>query len=79
LLATKVKTRFGAAGWACANNEPGPGEGDIAGYFVKERCQKDLGDRTIDPFTSFYRFFGDDGKILVNSTQFEIRRNDTAP
>jgi hypothetical protein len=79
LLGTKVMARFGITGWSCVKDEPGPGEGDIAGYFVKERCQKDLGDRTVDLFTRFYRSFAGSGEEIVNSTWFEIRRNDTAP
>ena len=78
-LGNQVKSRFGSFGWTCVNAEPGPGEGEVAGYFTKERCEKDLGDRTISLFTSFYRAIGDDGEIIVNATQFEIRRSGTAP
>jgi hypothetical protein len=79
VLGTRVKDRFGSFGWACVNDEPGPGEGEVGGIFTKERCRKDLGDRTIEVFTRFYRSVAGGGEEIVNATQFEIRRNDTAP
>ena len=63
----------------CSRTSTPAWEARYSGYFTKERCRTDLGDRTISLFTSFYRFIGDDGKIIVNSTQFEIRRKGTAP
>ena len=74
ILSNRVRYRFGLEGWTCRPEEPGPGESDIGGVFIKERCRKDLGNRVVDMFTQFYRRPGADGEEIVNSTSFEIRR-----
>jgi hypothetical protein len=74
ILSEKVKARFGLDGWDCRNEEPGPGESEIGGLFIKERCRKDLGNRVVDLYTQFYRHYGTGGEEIVNSTSFEIRR-----
>jgi hypothetical protein len=72
VLSRKVKARFGMDGWECVNAEPGDGEAEVGGVFTKERCTTDLGNRTIDLFTQFYRVWGADGEEIINETQFEI-------
>ncbi len=75
VLSRKVKARFGMDGWRCINLEPEGSEGEVGGVFTKERCAKDLGNRTIELFTQFYRSF-ENGEEIINSTRFEIWRND---
>lgn len=74
LLATAVRSRFGGAGWSCRQMDAEAGEGALGGLFVKDRCTKDLGDRSIDMTARFYRRYGDDGEEIVSQTTFEIRR-----
>lgn len=79
VLARKVKARFGATGWECENLAPEGSEGEIGGVFTKERCETDLGNRTVTLFTHFYRTFTNGEEELVNSTQFEVwRKPDTS-
>jgi hypothetical protein len=73
VLSRKVKARFGMEGWECTNFPAEGSESEVGGVFTKERCRKDLGNRTIDLFTRFYRVF-DDGEEIINSTRFEVRR-----
>ncbi len=62
-------------GWRCSDLPAAGSEGEIGGVFTKQRCRKDLGNRYIDLMTRFYRTF-DNGEEIVNSTRFEIWRND---
>lgn len=79
VLGRKVKARFGMAGWQCENLEPEGSESEIGGVFTKERCETDLGNRTVSLFTQFYRTFTNGEEELVNSTHFEVwRKPDTA-
>jgi len=79
VLARKVKARFGMAGWDCENLPPEGSEGEIGGVFTKERCETDLGNRTVTLFTHFYRTFSNGEEELVNSTQFEVWRKAETP
>jgi len=74
VLSLKVKARFGMDGWDCEQLAAEAGETEVGGVFTKERCRKDLGDRTIDLYTRFYRVLGASGVDLVSETKFEIWR-----
>ena len=44
LLRNFLNARFGRKGWQCEDLPPEPGETPVTGIFIKQRCEKDLGD-----------------------------------
>lgn len=74
VLARKVKARFGAGGWICVDLPREGSEGEVGGVFTKERCEADLGNRTVELITRFYRTYDSGEEEIVNSTHFEVWR-----
>jgi len=71
ILARIAKQRFGWMDWKCVDRPRKSGESEIAGIMHKDRCTKDLGDRTITIEMSFYRLHGK----IINKAYLEINRN----
>ena len=79
VLGRKVKARFGVTGWTCEDLPREATEGEFGGIYTKERCVTDLGNRTVELTTRFYRTFEDGEEEIVNSTHFEVwRKPDTS-
>lgn len=72
VLARKVKARFGASGWDCQDLPPEGSESEVGGVLTKEWCEVDLGNRTVQLMTRFYRTFEAGEEEIVNSTHFEV-------
>ncbi len=74
VLARKVKARFGASGWDCRDLPPEGSESEVGGVLTKELCEADLGNRTVQLMTRFYRTYESGEEEIVNSTHFEVWR-----
>ena len=61
LLVQKVKIRYGRSDWICEDLDPRPGENSVGGVFIKEDCVKNLEDKVIHTYTTFFRKPGQDG------------------
>ncbi len=69
-----VKFRFGQGGWTCETEPPSGEAQPIGGVYMNDHCRKDLGNRTVELWTNFYRTFGEDGPEMVSATRFEVWR-----
>ena len=46
LLRNFLNARFGREGWECEDVPPGKGETPVAGIFIKQRCRKQIDEKT---------------------------------
>lgn len=74
LLGELAKGRYGEAGWACTEAQPGAGEEPVGGMFLKEHCEKSTADRHYTLDRQMFHTVGADQRGFVNATQLEIRR-----
>ena len=75
LLGLQAKSRYGAEGWACTDGQPGPG-GDqpVGGVYLRERCTKTVGGRTLVVERNLFRRPDQDAKSFVDETRISISR-----
>lgn len=74
LLGLQVKSRYGAEGWTCTEEQPQAGEQPVGGVFLNEKCSKTISDRMIVVQRDLYRRANQDEKSFVNDTQVSIFR-----
>jgi len=74
LLGLQVKSRYGAEGWTCTEEQPQAGEQPGGGVFLNEKCSKTISDRMIVVQRDLYRRANQDEKSFVNDTQVSIFR-----
>ena len=73
LLGEQAKRRYGEIDWTCRNEAPAAGEEAIGPTFVKERCEKNLGDREVSVERRLFRMQGSEAKDFVSETLVSIR------
>jgi hypothetical protein len=73
LLGEQAKRRYGEIDWSCRNEASAAGEEAIGSTFVKERCEKKLGDREVSVERRLFRMQGSDAKDFVSETLVSIR------
>ena len=62
LMRIPIMARYGRAGWECTDLEAYPGETDVGGMFVKQRCSKIFPDeKRVNLDTNLFRKRGQDG------------------
>jgi hypothetical protein len=73
LFGEQAKRRYGDINWTCSNEAPAAGEEAIGPTFVKERCEKKLGDREVLVEMRLFRMQGSEAKDFVSETRVSIR------
>jgi hypothetical protein len=58
LLALVVKSRYGEEGWQCHNSEQDAGEAAVGGLFIKNHCEKVVGEHKLVLDQRLYRRAG---------------------
>lgn len=72
LLGLQAKSRYGSEGWACTDGKPDTGDQPVGGVFLRERCTKTTGDRSLIVERNLYRRAGQDTKSFVDETKISI-------
>ena len=72
LLGLQAKSRYGAEGWACAEQKADAGDEPVGGILLKERCTKTVGERTLVVERNLFRRQGQDMKNFVDETRISI-------
>jgi hypothetical protein len=75
LLATQVKSRYGADGWTCSQAPRGDGEQPVGGLYIQENCLKTVQGRSITVERRLFRRPDQDAKSFVDETRIVIRRS----
>jgi hypothetical protein len=73
LLGQQAKSRYGAEGWACTEGQPGAGDEPVGGVYLKERCTKTTGGRSLAVERNLFRRPGQDIKTFVDETRIVIK------
>ena len=73
LFGEQAKRRYGDINWTCSDETPAAGEEAIGPTFVKERCEKKLGDREVLVEMRLFRMQGSEAKDFVSETRVSIR------
>jgi hypothetical protein len=73
LLGLQAKSRYGSDGWACTEGQPDKGEEPVGGIYLRERCTKTIGGRSLVVERSLFRRSGQDIKNFVDETRISIR------
>jgi len=55
LFGLQARARYGADGWDCSEDKPGPNEEPVGGVFVKEHCEKSTTTRHLIVDRQLYR------------------------
>jgi len=72
LFGAQVRTRYGDAGWTCANQEPAADQEPVGDVFVNERCEKTTADRKLTLDRVLFRRAGQELKDFVSRSRLEI-------
>lgn len=72
LLGEQAKRRYGDVNWTCKSEAPEAGEEAIGPTFVKERCEKKLGDRQVLVEMRLFHMHGSEAKDFVSETRVSI-------
>ena len=73
IFGEQVMSRYGEADWACKDAPPRPGEEAVGGLFVRQHCEKIIGDRHLIVDRALYRGAGDEPGKFVSETSFVVR------
>jgi hypothetical protein len=72
LLGLQAKSRYGPDGWACTEGQPGAGDQPVGGVYLKERCTKTIGGRSLVVDRNLFRRPDQDTKSFVDVTRISI-------
>jgi hypothetical protein len=73
IFGEQVMARYGEADWSCKDAQPKPGEEAVGGQFVRQHCEKVIGDRHLIIDRALYREAGDGPGKFVSETSFVVR------
>ncbi|MGJ5179261.1 hypothetical protein ACQR16_14370 [Bradyrhizobium oligotrophicum] len=74
LLGNQVKSRYGAEGWDCKEQQPTAGEQPVGGVFLREVCSKTVPGRMLTVERELFRKPDQDAKSFVDQTRVRITR-----
>ena len=74
LLGLQARSRYGSDGWACTEGQPGAGDQPVGGVYLKERCTKTIGGRSLVVDRNLFRRPDQDTKSFVDETRISILR-----
>jgi hypothetical protein len=72
LLGQQAKSRYGVEGWACTEGHPGAEGEPVGGVYLRERCTKTTGGRSLTVERNLFRRPGQDIKNFVDETRISI-------
>lgn len=72
LLGQQAKSRYGEEGWACTEGQPSAGDEPVGGVYLRERCTKTTGGRSLTVERNLFRRPGQDIKSFVDETRISI-------
>ncbi|BAM91808.1 hypothetical protein S58_58310 [Bradyrhizobium oligotrophicum S58] len=75
LLGNQVKSRYGAEGWDCKEQQPTAGEQPVGGVFLREVCKKAIPGRTLTVERELFRKPDQDAKSFVDQTLVRITKD----
>ncbi|MGJ4891763.1 hypothetical protein ACQR1Y_26485 [Bradyrhizobium sp. HKCCYLRH3099] len=74
LLGNQVKSRYGAEGWDCKEQQPSAGEQPVGGVFLREVCKKAIPGRMLTVERELFRKPDQDIKNFVDQTMVQITK-----
>jgi hypothetical protein len=74
LLGLQARSRYGSEGWACTESQPSGGDEPVGGVYLKERCTKTIGGRSLVVERNLFRRPGQDIKNFVDETRISIKK-----
>lgn len=74
LLGIQAKSRYGPEGWTCSEGQPDAGDQPVGGVYLKERCTKTIGGRSLTVERNLFRRPDQDAKNFVDETRISILR-----
>ncbi|CAL75586.1 hypothetical protein BRADO1709 [Bradyrhizobium sp. ORS 278] len=74
LLGNQVKSRYGAEGWDCKEQQPTANEQPVGGVFLREVCKKAVPGRTLTVERELFRRPDQDAKSFVDQTLVRITK-----
>jgi hypothetical protein len=72
LLGMQAKSRYGADGWSCSDQQPTGDEQPVGGVFVNEQCSKSVNDRAVTIERRLYRHADQELKDFTDETRISI-------
>jgi hypothetical protein len=72
LFGLQAKARYGADDWDCRDQAAAVGEEPIGATFLKQHCEKSLGERRLTIDRGLFRRAGSDAKDFVSETRVSI-------
>ena len=72
LFGLQAKARYGEDDWTCRDLNAGDGEEPIGAIFLKQHCEKRLGERRLTIDRGLFRRTGSDAKDFVSETRLSI-------
>ena len=72
LFGDQAKSRYGDAGWTCAEQPPAPEEEPVGGVFIREHCEKTTATRHLVLDRALFRRAGQELKDFVSRSRLEI-------
>ncbi|GLH82222.1 hypothetical protein SSBR45G_71310 [Bradyrhizobium sp. SSBR45G] len=72
LLGNQVKSRYGADGWDCKEQQPTASEQPVGGVFLREVCKKSVPGRMLTVERELFRKPDQDAKSFVDQTRIQI-------
>jgi hypothetical protein len=73
LLGLQMRSRYGSEGWACTDGKPDAGDQPVGGVYLKERCTKTIGGRSLVVERNLFRRSDQDIKNFVDETRISIK------
>lgn len=74
LLGNQVKSRYGAEGWDCSEQQPTANEQPVGGVFLREVCRKTVPGRMVTVERELFRKPDQDAKSFVDQTLVRITK-----
>lgn len=73
LLGLYARSRYGSEGWVCTDGKPDAGDQPVGGVYLKERCTKTIGGRSLVVERDLFRRSDQDIKNFVDETRISVK------
>ncbi len=68
----RVMARYGDGGWSCQNAEPGAGEQPVGHIFLRQHCEKTIGERHLIVDRALFRDAGQPQDQFTSASSFTV-------